>query len=588
MIGKTIKTIALAIAILASYPASLSAQDYIGTPVTVSKEKVRINGKICYSHIVLEKQTLFSIAKAYNVTVDDIHMMNPSLKETGLKKNSIILIPAPETPKTPEPKKKEEPQKDEPKPKEEVKEAAPEVKQDSPKVETSEKKQEKQVKQGKQKVHIRKWYEDLDVIAQKYGVTVEAIMKANNLTGRKLANRQKLIIPEPGEIIEEPVTEEKEEEPTPPTDTTATIGIVADSLHNAEKKPWIFSPKDKVAMTMILPLRAAEENSSRNNLDFYCGALLAVYDMAEKGISTDLDIYDSADGSHKVTEDDLQRSDVVIGPVSSSDLGRLLEVAPDQTMIVSPLDQRAESLAFSFRNFIQAPTPHKIQYDDLAKWIREDTEAMDTVIIFTEKGAGKTEAARMMIESADSARISYIPFSYSILEGRDVLNPLKKMMTLTGTNRILIASESEAFINDVVRNLNILIHEKYNIVLYAPSKIRSFETIEVENFHNTSLHVSLGYYIDYESRQVKDFLMRYRALYNTEPTQFAFQGYDITALFIEACSRYGSRWPEMLSSDDTYMLQSTFRYRRVEDGGYVNNGVRRIVYGKDWTVTEIK
>lgn len=581
MIGKTIKTIALAIAIL-SYPASLTAQDYIGTPVTVSKEKVRINGKICYSHIVLEKQTLFSIAKAYNVTVDDIYMMNPSLKETGLKKNSIILIPAPEVAKTPEPKKKEEP-----KPKVEVQEVVPEEKPDSKVVEKSEKKQEKQVKTVKQKVHVRKWYEDLDVIAQKYGVTVEALMKANNLTGRKLANRQKLIIPEPGEIIEEPVTGEKEEM-IPPTDTTVTIEPAADSLHKEEEKPWIFSPKDEVAMTMILPLRAAEENISRNNLDFYCGALLAVYDMAEKGISTDLDIYDSADGSHKMTEDDLQRSDVVIGPVSSSDLGRLLEVAPEQTMIVSPLDQRAEPLAFSHRNFIQAPTPHKVQYDDLAKWIREDTEAVDTVIIFTEKGAAKTEAARMMIESADSARITYIPFSYSILEGRDVLNPLKEKMTLTGTNRILIASESEAFVNDVVRNLNILIHEKYNVVLYAPSKIRSFETIEVENFHNTSLHVSLGYYIDYESRQVKDFLLKYRALYNTEPTQFAFQGYDLTALFIESCSRYGGRWPEMLSSDDIYMLQSTFRYRKVEDSGYVNNGVRRIVYGKDWTVTEIK
>lgn len=334
MIGKTIKTIALAIAIL-SYPASLTAQDYIGTPVTVSKEKVRISGKICYSHIVLEKQTLFSIAKAYNVTVDDIYMMNPSLKETGLKKNSIILIPAPEVAKTPEPKKKEET-----KPKVEVQEVVPEEKPDSKVVEKSEKKQEKTVKQ---KVHVRKWYEDLDVIAQKYGVTVEALMKANNLTGRKLANRQKLIIPEPGEIIEEPVTGEKEEI-IPPTDTTVTIEPAADSLHKEEEKPWIFSPKDEVAMTMILPLRAAEENISRNNLDFYCGALLAVYDMAEKGISTDLDIYDSADGSHKMTEDDLQRSDVVIGPVSSSDLGRLLEVAPEQTMIVSPLDQRAEPL----------------------------------------------------------------------------------------------------------------------------------------------------------------------------------------------------------------------------------------------------
>ena len=105
-------------------------------------------------------------------------------------------------------------------------------------------------------------------------------------------------------------------------------------------------------------------------------------------------------------------------------------------------------------------------------------------------------------------------------------------MTTEGTNRIVIASESEAFVNDVVRNLNLLIFNNIDVVLYAPSKIRSFETIEVENLHNTSLHVSLTYHIDYESENVKSFLMRYRALYNTEPTQFAFQGYDIARYFL--------------------------------------------------------
>ena len=51
--------------IVSGMPSVLNAQGYDNTPVTISKEKVRINGQICYSHIVLEKQTLFSISKAY-------------------------------------------------------------------------------------------------------------------------------------------------------------------------------------------------------------------------------------------------------------------------------------------------------------------------------------------------------------------------------------------------------------------------------------------------------------------------------------------------------------------------------------------
>ena len=69
------------------------AQDYVAPPVSISKDKVKIDGKVFYSHIVLEKQTLFSISKAYNVSIEDIYRHNPSLKVTGLRKNDIINIP---------------------------------------------------------------------------------------------------------------------------------------------------------------------------------------------------------------------------------------------------------------------------------------------------------------------------------------------------------------------------------------------------------------------------------------------------------------------------------------------------------------
>ena len=91
-----IANIMVAFALACAGVPSIYAQEYISTPVTVSKEKVRVNGKVCYSHIVREKQTLFSIAKAYGVTVEDIYSFNPTLKETGLKKNAIILIPSAE------------------------------------------------------------------------------------------------------------------------------------------------------------------------------------------------------------------------------------------------------------------------------------------------------------------------------------------------------------------------------------------------------------------------------------------------------------------------------------------------------------
>ena len=47
-------------------------------------------------HKVKRKETLYSISKKYNITLDDILKANPSIKENGLKKGMIINIPTKE------------------------------------------------------------------------------------------------------------------------------------------------------------------------------------------------------------------------------------------------------------------------------------------------------------------------------------------------------------------------------------------------------------------------------------------------------------------------------------------------------------
>ena len=552
---KTFSRLLLAFILTAFIPAAASAQEYESTPVTISKDKVRVDGKICYSHVVLERQTLFSISKAYNVSIEEIYRYNPSVKEEGLKKNSILIIPVQDTQTVTASEK--------------AAETAPETKTAAPETQKAE------------RIHVVKWFEDLDVIAEKYGVSVEAIMKANGLKGRKLSKKQKLVIPftsEIDDVVEEAAAAETEadevQEEVPAEEEKADFG-------------WLF-PNREVSVSLLLPLKATGSSSSQNNMDFYSGVLLATYDLAEEGVKTELSVYDVADGNFPVTKERLESSDLVIGPISSGDLGRVFDIAPEAKAVISPLDPRAESLVATHGNMIQAPVPHKLQYEDLAAWIKEDKKYTDRVIVITEKGARANEAVSLMTAAIDSTGISYSPFSYSILEGRNVTDPLTRLMTENGTNRVLIASESEAFVNDVVRNLNLLIHKKLDIVLYAPSKIRSFETIEVENFHNTKLHVSLGYYIDYSDKKVMDFIMKYRALYNAEPSQFAFQGYDIANYFIRLFSRYGDRWPSKIDSEEMSMLQSTFKCSRKEDQGYINTGVRRIVYGNDWSVNQVR
>ena len=565
----------LAVALMLSLTAQqrLDAQTYVNTPVEISKEKVRIDGKICYSHIVLERQTLYSISKAYGVTLEDIYRFNPTVKEVGLKKNSIIIIPSQDAIKSsvtvqmPEPAKAPEAVKEEPAVK------RPEKPRQAPEVKAP-------VKEKTRRIHIAKWYEDLDVIAEQYGVTVDDIMKANNLTGRKLVKRQKLIIPYPGEETVTKPTVVAEVAPTPQVPAEETVAEVVDSV--------TIEPVSKVNLSLVMPLTNSEGEPHRNNMDFYCGALLAVYDMANEGIDCNLNVCDIMNADSGFDMESLTKSDMIIGPVSTADLTRMFNAAPAGTTVVSPLDPRAEKLITEHSSMIQIPTPHQVQNRDLIKWMEEDFTEGDRAVMITEKGARQTGIVNIMKEALDSSSLAYQTFSYSILEGRDVTEALTGLMSEEGKNRIVIASESEAFVNDVVRNLNLLIYNNLDIVLYAPSKIRGFDTIEVENLHKTSTHVSLAYYVDYESPLVKEFLLKYRALFNTEPNQFAFQGYDVTRYFADQYTKAGKNWKEGLDGNETEMLQSTFMLRKQPSGGHLNNGIRRIVYDNGYSIKRVK
>ena len=557
----TISRIFAVAALMVAFTASIAAQEYVAPPVEVSDQKVKKDGKVFYSHIVLERQTLYSISKAYNVTQDAIFEANPGLKEVGLKKNAIIMIPMAAEVREEVTAKPEEPTKKEAADKEEKKNAVASV----------------------QKIHTVRWYETLKDIAAKYNVSESAIIAANNLNDGKIKNRQKLIIPT-DEYATDMVPEQQEVE-IAQKEEEENMDLETAFDEKTDEDSSAFIAKDNIKTTVLLPLKATGSSSSKSNMDFYSGVLLAARELGESGINIDMNVYDISNGSFGATKNELESSDIIIGPVAAADITRLYAVAPEIKALISPLDPKAEQLIDRYCTMVHAPAPRMAQYEDIAQWLREDLMPGDRVIVISEKEVRKGDEGRILRAAIDSAHIAYTPFSYSILEGRKIQEPLEANMTAEGVNRVVIASESEAFVNDVVRNLNLTIHNKFNVVLYAPAKIRTFETIEIENFHNTNLHASLTYYIDYSNADVKSFIKKYRTLFKTEPTQFAFQGYDVARYFLGLCAKYGEEW--MLHREDASMLQSTFDIKPAGNG-YINEGIRRIVYGPEYSVTVVR
>ena len=192
----------------------------------------------------------------------------------------------------------------------------------------------------------------------------------------------------------------------------------------------------------------------------------------------------------------------------------------------------------------------------------------------------------------DSCGISAVKYSYKILDGRDVADQLIEQFSQVpdAVNRVLIASDNQAFVNDAVRNLRILRHNGCNVVLYAPARIKSFETIDVENLHSLSLRMSATYNVDalfraYEClpAAVQRFLLKFRALYNTEPSAFAFQGYDLMKYMLILKSGSPDNWENQAISKRTDLLQESFLLKK-QGQGWINSATRGVVYGSGYNL----
>lgn len=582
------------------FPDTSHAQAYQATPVTVSTEKVRIGGKLYYSHKVLEKQTLYSISKAYGATIEDIIKANPSIGEKGehLRAGTVLLIPA-------EPSEAQD-RKTSSKTADTVKTAAqappgtPEKSNDT----GDDDKDEGRFDWADYSIHTVKWYENLQSIARKYGMSEELLVEFNGLESTVLRKSQKIKIPD-AEFIPrlQAMIESGKKNDMPADEALAESSAVtaADTVAAAQPVDGLYvvpDPDAPVRIALVLPLDCIFEGSGGNTnyMDFYSGALVAAKNMSEKGVSIELNVIDTQEynNASEIAESGrLDGSDYVIGPVHAKQIQEILPFCKSKGIdIVSPLDPKAAEYLENETGLIQVPLSADNQYEDIAAWIQEEGDFPCTVLVLAEVGGESTVAEMEKATGAlQGKNIDYKVFSYNILQGRGVEQSIGRYFDSLKTNRVIIASENEAFVNDAVRNLNTLrTINKYDIHAYGTARLRGFETIEPEHFHNINMHLSMAYYVDYGDPETMEFLREYRALFNAEPTPFAFQGYDIFTFFTAAAAIQKQNVTTMLEDIPTArLLQSDMKFRRETDGygrigGYENTAARRIVYGDNYSM----
>jgi len=373
------------------------------------------------------------------------------------------------------------------------------------------------------------------------------------------------------------------------TTSQTAIPAVIDStdLETIPETGHIVKP-EITKVTLALPF-GQNENASSNMFDFYSGVLLALRDEGRSsGQKIEIDVFDLNDGT-EIPYGELKNSNMIIGPVSESAVSSLeSRIHGTHQYVISPLDPKVSALAATHQ-VIQVPSNWEHQTDNALQWLKDDCAPSDRIVFVKESGAEPTEYERHLFSKAAEMGLKYSVLQYNILQGLKIYPQFEAQATATGTTRFMIASETESFIGDAIRNIALLQHKEFDVAVYGPAKIRSFANLETENFYKLSLKLAVSYFIDYEDPKVKSFIYTYRALYRNEPNAFAFGGYDTATYFLKACSVLGTDWTETFQDFTMSGLQSDFDFDRSEFmTGFLNTAVRRIQYNPDYTINIVR
>ncbi|MFP4487864.1 MAG: LysM peptidoglycan-binding domain-containing protein [Bacteroidales bacterium] len=617
----------------------LSAGLYSQISIEKSKDKVIIDGKAYYIHIVDSSQTLYSIAKAYNVSTEIISRENPSAMY-GLQVDQALKIPVVEQ----EEELKQEKDRERYNyhvlkkgesvyslsrrydvPEDKIIEANPGIniydmpvgtELAIPKKQFREQTQYFQTDEPGIILHRVQEGENYASLSRKYNVSVRDIRRVN----------KGLLFPKEGEVLRIPVVEEEEEPEVSGLDTTAID----------ERLTWLFDGteadytevedlKGKINVTMMLPLML-DENSKRTYIDsseyddngkkiyklikrpdewiyprsevfieFYEGALLAVQALIRKGLDVELQVFDTMRDSLRVARfmetGRLRNTDLLIGPVYPDNMEQVARYARKYRIpVVSPLaSQNTDVLRTNPYLFKVQPSLDVIQ-DAMAERI---SDFYDHNLVFVH--ADTAWSAELSGEFKDKIYRNLrfkIPFndmsfrevfftsrsSYS-----DTINSIDHAMSSDKPNLVILASDNESVMSEAIVNVHGLLR-KYDIKLIGYPGIRWLDNLDPMYFYELGIMIYTPNWVDYSRDDIKDFLARYREHFKMEPPvrSYAWQSYDMLYYFVSGLAIHGSEFMYQPSIHKPDLLQVNYSFNRTGlMNGFENTSLYLIRYAPD-------
>ena len=550
-------------------------------PENSKQEEYPIDNEKYIFHKVKNGETFYSLSKQYNITVQEIKDMNPGLDINDIPTDTIIRIPRID------------------------------FQQDIQQFETQ--------KESYFFYKVKK-KESFASIAAKFSITKKELKNVNPDMRKRLKKGDVIKIPEKPELIEEPVISAIE-------DTTYTL-YMQDTLHLQDtlcnkQVPSYFTNRVKVAL--LLPLYLDDNNirefidSSEVNqfgkkkyktiirdedwiyyksfrfIEFYEGALIAMQKLQEKGMHIDLKVLDTEQDPRKVKDlidrGELDNLDIIIGPVYSMNVKMVTDYLEDKsTLIISPFAQK-EDLLFTKPSLFQVKPSYSVETEVLSGIISRDY-GKNIVLIRPDDSLNIDKINQFKWMLVDSLK-QYGPVENVILKEvfflknrarRDTINEIKDALVLDEPNTIVVLSQKETFVSEILAKLFTLSND-YDLKVYGFPAWQQFRNIQLNYFHQMNLYLCSPYHLDYNKRSVINFLDIYRKKFKTEPVPFSFAwtGHDITSYFLTAFAIYGNDLLTCYPYFKADFLITGFDFRRTgEMGGAMNQRLFLLQYTKDF------
>ena len=333
-------------------------------------------------------------------------------------------------------------------------------------------------------------------------------------------------------------------------------------------------------------LNLAKEQLKRDgyiniSTDFYSGVLVAIDSAKQLGISVNLDVFDTnakaIDLKRLLSQNNFSKYDAVLGPLTLQNLELTAKkLLNDNIPVVSPFVKSKKS----YPNVFQTIPDSQWMRSKMLYYVKSDTIPHNTVIIYDSKNAATANYLKNEFPSASllTSKINDEDVEQFYLMLEDVQQVLP-----SGRTKVFLESSNESFISNVTSMLNAMngittvideeddeieIEIERDIILLTTSKNKAFEGLNVSNYDLSNLHFQYPS-INFNTSISNSFQENYLNRFGTFPSKYAIRGFDLTLdVLLRLCS-FGSLYAATPALKTSY-ISNKFKYDIPLSGAYKN------------------